>query len=65
MDLRSTNKTFINDEPIEPHRYYEMFEKDTIKICYDTECHLFRAFILGSCLIYYSGNEHFFDVHKG
>ncbi|KAL8474546.1 hypothetical protein ACS0TY_031125 [Phlomoides rotata] len=31
MDLGSTNKTFINDEPIEPHRYYELFEKDTIK----------------------------------
>ncbi|KAG6790601.1 hypothetical protein POTOM_006759 [Populus tomentosa] len=31
MDLGSTNKTFINDNPIEPQRYYELFEKDTIK----------------------------------
>ncbi|GAB2284664.1 hypothetical protein Dimus_019116 [Dionaea muscipula] len=31
MDLGSTNKTFVNDNPIEPQRYYELFEKDTIK----------------------------------
>ncbi|KNA20967.1 hypothetical protein SOVF_047580 [Spinacia oleracea] len=31
MDLGSTNKTFINDNPIEPQRYYELLEKDTIK----------------------------------
>ncbi|KAE8733569.1 FHA domain-containing protein DDL [Hibiscus syriacus] len=31
MDLGSTNKTFINDNPIKPQRYYELFEKDTIK----------------------------------
>ncbi|KAL8144285.1 hypothetical protein V2J09_017317 [Rumex salicifolius] len=31
MDLGSTNKTFINDNPIDPQRYYELFEKDTIK----------------------------------
>ncbi|XWS51909.1 hypothetical protein CRYUN_Cryun11dG0022200 [Craigia yunnanensis] len=31
MDLGSTNKTFINDNPIEPQRYYELFEKDTVK----------------------------------
>lgn len=31
MDLGSTNKTFINENPIEPQRYYELFEKDTIK----------------------------------
>ncbi|KAG4991130.1 hypothetical protein AAZX31_09G095300 [Glycine max] len=31
MDLGSTNKTFINDSPIEPQRYYELKEKDTIK----------------------------------
>ncbi|XVF70570.1 hypothetical protein PTKIN_Ptkin11bG0172600 [Pterospermum kingtungense] len=31
MDLGSTNKIFINDNPIEPQRYYELFEKDTIK----------------------------------
>ncbi|XP_022734877.1 FHA domain-containing protein DDL-like isoform X3 [Durio zibethinus] len=31
MDLGSTNKTFINDNAIEPQRYYELFEKDTIK----------------------------------
>ncbi|KAF8748885.1 hypothetical protein HU200_012812 [Digitaria exilis] len=31
MDLDSTNGTFINDNRIEPRRYYELFEKDTIK----------------------------------
>ncbi|KAK6132928.1 hypothetical protein DH2020_033312 [Rehmannia glutinosa] len=31
MDLGSTNGTFINDNQIEPQRYYELFEKDTIK----------------------------------
>lgn len=31
MDLGSTNGTFINDNRIEPQRYYELFEKDTIR----------------------------------
>ncbi|XP_020580513.1 FHA domain-containing protein DDL [Phalaenopsis equestris] len=31
MDLGSTNGTFINENRIEPQRYYELFEKDTIK----------------------------------
>ncbi|KNA20338.1 hypothetical protein SOVF_053000 [Spinacia oleracea] len=31
MDLGSTNKTFINESPIEAQRYYELLEKDTIK----------------------------------
>ncbi|RLM98120.1 hypothetical protein C2845_PM06G24910 [Panicum miliaceum] len=31
MDLDSTNGTFINENRIEPRRYYELFEKDTIK----------------------------------
>ncbi|CAN4117792.1 unnamed protein product [Withania somnifera] len=31
MDLGSTNGTFINDSRIEPERYYELFEKDTLK----------------------------------
>ncbi|XP_057249882.1 FHA domain-containing protein DDL isoform X2 [Beta vulgaris subsp. vulgaris] len=31
MDLGSTNKTFVNDNAIEPQRYYELFEKDTIR----------------------------------
>lgn len=31
MDLGSTNKTFVNENPIEPQRYFELFEKDTIK----------------------------------
>ncbi|KAK9072376.1 hypothetical protein SSX86_008810 [Deinandra increscens subsp. villosa] len=31
MDLGSTNGTFINDNRIEPERYYELMEKDTIK----------------------------------
>ncbi|KAI7735211.1 hypothetical protein M8C21_024599, partial [Ambrosia artemisiifolia] len=31
MDLGSTNGTFINDNRIEPERYYELMEQDTIK----------------------------------
>ncbi|XP_051180231.1 uncharacterized protein [Lolium perenne] len=31
MDLGSTNGTFINENRIEPHRYYELFERDNIK----------------------------------
>ncbi|KAK1260908.1 FHA domain-containing protein DDL [Acorus gramineus] len=31
MDLGSTNGTFINDNRLEPQRYYELMEKDTIK----------------------------------
>ncbi|KAI3456960.1 hypothetical protein Pfo_013623 [Paulownia fortunei] len=31
MDLGSTNGTFINDNQMEPQRYYELFEKDTLK----------------------------------
>ncbi|XP_004500039.1 FHA domain-containing protein DDL [Cicer arietinum] len=31
MDLGSTNKTFLNENPIEPQRYYELREQDTIK----------------------------------
>lgn len=31
MDLGSTNGTFINENRIESQRYYELFEKDTIK----------------------------------
>ncbi|KAL3508513.1 hypothetical protein ACH5RR_027914 [Cinchona calisaya] len=31
MDLGSTNGTFINDNRIEPQRYYELFEKDMLK----------------------------------
>ncbi|KAE9456600.1 hypothetical protein C3L33_11603, partial [Rhododendron williamsianum] len=31
MDLGSTNGTFVNENRIEPQRYYELFERDTIK----------------------------------
>ncbi|KAB1200033.1 FHA domain-containing protein DDL [Morella rubra] len=31
MDLGSTNKTYVNDNAVEPQRYYELFEKDTIR----------------------------------
>ena len=27
----STNKTFLNGKPIEPRRYYELKEQDTLK----------------------------------
>ncbi|KAK9823054.1 hypothetical protein WJX81_004560 [Elliptochloris bilobata] len=31
MDLGSTNGTFLNDERLDPQRYYELLEKDMIK----------------------------------
>lgn len=31
MDLGSANKTAVNDSAIEPQRYYQLMEKDTIK----------------------------------
>lgn len=31
IDLGSTNRTFINGSAIEPQRYYELVEKDTIR----------------------------------
>ncbi|KAF5207104.1 Smad nuclear-interacting protein [Thalictrum thalictroides] len=31
MDLGSTNGTFLNGNRIDAERYYELFEKDTIK----------------------------------
>jgi smad nuclear-interacting protein 1 len=32
MDLESTNSTYLNDQPIEPARFYELREKDCFKI---------------------------------
>ncbi|XP_004289155.1 PREDICTED: FHA domain-containing protein DDL-like [Fragaria vesca subsp. vesca] len=31
VDLGSTNKTFVNGVAVEPQRYYELVEKDTIR----------------------------------
>ena len=31
MDLESTNKTYLNNDAIEPARYYELREKDVLK----------------------------------
>lgn len=31
MDLNATNGTFLNGERIEPQRYYQLLEKDTVK----------------------------------
>ncbi len=31
MDLESTNGTFLNDEKVEPSRYYELLHKDVLK----------------------------------
>jgi len=31
MDLSSTYKTYINESLMETQRYYELFEKDTIR----------------------------------
>jgi len=31
MDLESTNKTFLNNDPVEGARYYEIREKDVLR----------------------------------
>lgn len=31
MDLGSTNGTFLNDEQVEPSRYYELLHKDVLR----------------------------------
>lgn len=36
IDLESTNKTKLNDEPIEPRRYYQLLERDGIKFGFST-----------------------------
>lgn len=36
IDLESANKTKLNNETIEPRRYYELFEKDVIRFGYST-----------------------------
>lgn len=36
IDLESTNKTKLNDEPIEPRRYFELLEKDVLKFGYSS-----------------------------
>lgn len=36
IDLQSSNGTFVNNQLIEPKRYYELFEKDVIKFGFST-----------------------------
>lgn len=36
IDLESANKTRLNDDIIEPRRYYQLFEKDVIKFGFST-----------------------------
>uniref|UniRef100_A0A6G1SG58 Smad nuclear interacting protein 1 n=1 Tax=Aceria tosichella TaxID=561515 RepID=A0A6G1SG58_9ACAR len=36
IDLESANKTKLNNETIEPSRYYQIFEKDVIKFGFST-----------------------------
>ena len=36
IDLGSSNGTFLNNNRIEPQRYYELKEKDVIKFGYST-----------------------------
>ena len=36
IDLESANKTKLNDEIIEPRRYYQLLEKDVIKFGFST-----------------------------
>ena len=38
MDLESTNGTFINDERIEPRRYYQFLEKDVLRFGNSSRC---------------------------
>ncbi|MQM01023.1 hypothetical protein Taro_033775 [Colocasia esculenta] len=40
MDLGSTNGTFLNDDRIEPQRYYELREQDVIKFGNSSRCTL-------------------------
>ncbi|KAL7667672.1 hypothetical protein ACOME3_010506 [Neoechinorhynchus agilis] len=36
IDLNSSNGTFLNDEKIEPQRFYELREKDVIRFAFST-----------------------------
>lgn len=36
IDLESANKTKLNNDTIEPRRYYQLFEKDVIKFGFST-----------------------------
>lgn len=36
IDLESANKTLLNNEKIEPRRYYQLFEKDMLKFGFST-----------------------------
>lgn len=36
IDLESANKTKLNNETIEPRRYYQLFEKDVVKFGFST-----------------------------
>ena len=36
IDLESSNGTFVNNQKIDPKRYYELFEKDVIKFGFST-----------------------------
>eukprot|EP00049_Salpingoeca_infusionum_P015518 m.303009 g.303009 ORF g.303009 m.303009 type:complete len:99 (+) comp15890_c0_seq31:805-1101(+) len=37
---QSTNKTYLNDEAIEPHRYYELRVQDKLKFGYSTRIYI-------------------------
>eukprot|EP01018_Ginkgo_biloba_P000086 Gb_31066 [translate_table: standard] len=52
MDLGSTNGTLLNDNRLEPQRYYELFEKDTVKFGnsrYAIVWHSFYLFVSRFC----------------
>lgn len=36
MDLESSNKTFLNNKPIDPLKYYQLLEKDCLKFGFST-----------------------------
>ena len=36
MDLESSNKTYLNNQPIDPLKYYQLLEKDVIKFGFST-----------------------------
>lgn len=36
MDLESSNKTYLNNKPIDPLKYYQLLKKDVIKFGYSS-----------------------------
>lgn len=43
IDLGSANGTFLNNKPIEPKKYYELFEKDMLKFGFSSREYVLLA----------------------